>query len=643
MADKYTVQLTSSFDYSVVVEGIKKIKQEISSIHIGEEIANNLKKSLEKVEVELPGLEKFSKQTELSSKEADKYTKLIEKISKAIIAFNKEVDNTDFTKLSKIDTTKLQDLDRQIAAVEDRLKEAKKEIAESFLKDEFKNAKSSTLTNAVTQLFDVKPEQIRDKFTEIENTVNQQVNESVTRVEQVLAQKTKAKDFSSGKKIIEAFFGEDSGVELATKVDNLKEKFNEIVGEYRTFAAGSEEARVKAKELLDLLNNPEYFKNDKNVTPFGLPTQQDLDLLNQLEGRISRIEEILKEKQPIIDADEGERVKLLEQRVTALEEALNSLKNTKENTKKTTEQLTDKLDEQRATIEQAKSEAEAYERQQQALDATFGGLIRRIENSASAMVIFNKSLQIVRQAIGSVKELDAAFTQIAIVSEQSSEQAWAMFDRFNSLAKQYSITTKDLTEGAKLFYQQGLSAADTMKMVEASTVSAALGEVTMTDAANTLTAAIQGYNESAAVAMDYTDKIAQVGAVSAADFHELSAAMEKTASSAYTAGISFDSLLGYLGKMIEVTREAPANLGTAMKTIIARFEDMKKDPMAILEDGVSANKVETALASIGIALRDLEGEFRPLEDVFDELGMKWDSLTRNQQAYIATIAAGSRR
>lgn len=66
---------------------------------------------------------------------------------------------------------------------------------------------------------------------------------------------------------------------------------------------------------------------------------------------------------------------------------------------------------------------------------------------------------------------------------------------------------------------------------------------------------------------------------------------------------------------------------------------MKKDPMAILEDGVSANKVETALASIGIALRDSEGEFRALQDVMDELGIKWESLTRNQQAYIATIAA----
>jgi len=80
-----------------------------------------------------------------------------------------------------------------------------------------------------------------------------------------------------------------------------------------------------------------------------------------------------------------------------------------------------------------------------------------------------------------------------------------------------------------------------------------------------------------------------------------------------------------------------------MKTIIARFEDMKKDPTKILEDGISANKVEDALASIGVALRDTVGEFRPLQDVFLDLGMKWDSLTRNQQAYIATVAAGSRQ
>lgn len=80
-----------------------------------------------------------------------------------------------------------------------------------------------------------------------------------------------------------------------------------------------------------------------------------------------------------------------------------------------------------------------------------------------------------------------------------------------------------------------------------------------------------------------------------------------------------------------------------MKTIIARFEDMKKDPGKALEDGISFNKVEEALSTLGIALRDTTGEFRPLQEVFTELGMQWDSLTRNQQAYIATVAAGSRQ
>ena len=545
MADKYLVQLSGSFDYTEVTKGIQEIKKQISSIHLGDEIAKDLKKSLEKIEIDLPGLEKLSKQTELSNKEAEKYSKLIEKITKEIIAFNAEVEKTDFkSTLSKIDTSKLEELDKKILEVENRIKEAKRVLAEGFIKSEFNGNKSAALNNAITQLFDVKPEEVRNKFSQIETTITAQVDESITKVEQVLQSKTKAKDFSSGKRIIEAFFGEDSGVELATKVDTLKEKFNEIVGEYRNFSAGSEEARQKAKELLDLLNNPEYFKNEKGATPFGLPTQQDLNLLSQLEDRITKIEEILKEKKPIIEEDESKRLALVEQRVTALETALKELTEGKEKTQKAGKQLVDTLEEESDKLNEASRRADENNRQYQALQNTFGGLIHRIESTISAMAIFNRSMQIVRNAIQSVEDLDAAFTQIAIVSEQSSEQAWSMFDSFNKLAKQYSITTKDLAEGAKLFYQQGLNAADTMKMVEASTVSAALGEVTMTEAANTLTAAIQGYNESAAVAMDYTDKIAMVGAVSAADFNELSLAMEKTASSAYTAGIDFDHLLG---------------------------------------------------------------------------------------------------
>lgn len=88
-------------------------------------------------------------------------------------------------------------------------------------------------------------------------------------------------------------------------------------------------------------------------------------------------------------------------------------------------------------------------------------------------------------------------------------------------------------------------------------------------------------------------------------------------------------------------------MGTSLKTIIARFQELKKDPSLIEPiDGemVDANKVETALKTIGVALRDnVTGEFRNLGDVLLEVSSKWDGLSINQQRYISTIAAGSRQ
>lgn len=76
-----------------------------------------------------------------------------------------------------------------------------------------------------------------------------------------------------------------------------------------------------------------------------------------------------------------------------------------------------------------------------------------------------------------------------------------------------------------------------------------------------------------------------------------------------------------------------------MKTIIARFQELKKLPEGESEvevDGevVNVNKVEEAIATAGVALRGLDGQFRDLDDVFLELSSKWDSLDRNTQRYL---------
>jgi len=654
------VQYSAEFDTSKVSNGLKEIRKQMANSHIGDDLRKQLETALNKVEANIPALEKMSAKTNFNEKELIAYQKLIQEISKDMANLSKITAEADFTKnFSAADNEKLKQFEKQLDDVEKKLKTTRQEILNTFSKSkegQINGKSNATLNSFIEQLISVPPDKIEDKLNEIIKEVESQTENMVEKLQEDFKNKVNHKTGKEG--FIELLFGKDSGVSLKEGKTLGASKVTGDEGAYSVYSKIRDDilklkqdaSAADVQKILDAYSQfvEEYFNipEGKQSILANIITPEILDHLKQFVGPegIEKLKTLIGEENLKILADgEDEKIKIAAEQATFMKQALDSLVDSGKITKDQAEEIAQALGILNNQAEEGIKQIQGEKAQIDALSATFGTLAHRIESSISAMAIFNKSIQIVKKAIKSVEDLDAAFTQIAIVSERSNEEAWKMFDSFNKLAKQYSITTKDLTEGAKLFYQQGLNAADTMKMVEASTISAALGEVTMTEAANTLTAAIQGYNESAEVAMAYTDKIAMVGAVSAADFNELSAAMEKTASSAYTAGIDFDHLLGYLGKMIEVTREAPANLGTAMKTIIARFEDMKKDPMAILEDGVSANKVEAALATIGIALRDSEGEFRALQDVFDELGMKWQSLTRNQQAYIATVAAGSRQ
>lgn len=83
-----------------------------------------------------------------------------------------------------------------------------------------------------------------------------------------------------------------------------------------------------------------------------------------------------------------------------------------------------------------------------------------------------------------------------------------------------------------------------------------------------------------------------------------------------------------------------------MKSIIARFTELKTNVAGTADsefDDLDYNKVDKALKSVGVSIKDAYGQFRNLDEVFLELSSKWSSLERNAQRYIATVAAGSRQ
>lgn len=192
---------------------------------------------------------------------------------------------------------------------------------------------------------------------------------------------------------------------------------------------------------------------------------------------------------------------------------------------------------------------------------------------------------------------------------------------YQDMAKQVGLTTTEVAKLSIEFFRQGREARDALELTRTAAEFAKIAAISVQDAANFLTAAINGFNLAASDATSIIDKFAALGAGAAASAQEIAIALSKVAPAAAAAGVEVDNLMAFVTKGIETTREAPENIGTAFKTIFARMRELT-DIGKTIEDGMDVNRVEASLRSIGVALRDSNGEFRDLDDILIEVGKR---------------------
>jgi TP901 family phage tail tape measure protein len=98
------------------------------------------------------------------------------------------------------------------------------------------------------------------------------------------------------------------------------------------------------------------------------------------------------------------------------------------------------------------------------------------------------------------------------------------------------------------------------------------------EATEAMTAALRGFNMelTEVSATRVNDVYSKLAAITAADTEQIATAMTKTASIASSANMEFETTAALLAQIIETTQEAPETAGTAMKTIIARFTEVKE-------------------------------------------------------------------
>lgn len=258
-------------------------------------------------------------------------------------------------------------------------------------------------------------------------------------------------------------------------------------------------------------------------------------------------------------------------------------------------------------------------------------------NIASSAI--NSFTQGVQSAFTYVKSLDAALTDIRIVTGDSQQKMQQFAASANKAAQALGRSTMDYTKSALTFYQQGLSDEDVAVRTEA-VLKAQNITGTGAEMADYMTAVWNGYKVANEQAELYVDKLAAVADSSASDMSQLAIAMSRVASTANNMGVDVDQLNAQIATVVATTRQAPESVGTAFKTIYTRLNDIKTGAD---EAEISLGNYSGKMASIGFNVLDTNGRLRDTGQIMEEIGERWQTLTKEQQIYLATTMGGQRQ
>ena len=245
------------------------------------------------------------------------------------------------------------------------------------------------------------------------------------------------------------------------------------------------------------------------------------------------------------------------------------------------------------------------------------------------------------QAYGYSKNLDRSLNEIRIVSEKSAEDMARFAEQANKAAKALSTTTTNYTDASLIYYQQGLTDQEVLDRTETTIKMANVAGTTAETASQQLTAIWNNFYDGSQSLEHYADVMVKLGAATASSSDEISEGIEKFAAVANTVGLSYEYAASALATVTAQTRESASIVGTAFRTLFSRIQGLNQGET--LDDGTTLNKYSQALATVGVQIKDTNGELKGMDEILNDLGGKWDGLAQDQKIALAETVAGVRQ
>lgn len=245
-----------------------------------------------------------------------------------------------------------------------------------------------------------------------------------------------------------------------------------------------------------------------------------------------------------------------------------------------------------------------------------------------------------------INEFDKAITNLRIVTGDTKEETEDLMRSYNKMADQLGVTTSAIADASNEWLRQGYSIDETNDLIEASIQLSKLGGTTAADATEKLTAVLKGFKMEASEVGDIVDKLVSLDMDFATTASNIGEALSRVSAVARQAGMDLNETAAAVTVVMDATQADAGSVGTAFRTIMTRYMNVKAGQFTDLETGEAdktLNDTEKVLKTLGISIRDSKMEFRDFSDVLDELADKWITLSSVEKSAVAVSLAGTRQ
>jgi TP901 family phage tail tape measure protein len=230
-----------------------------------------------------------------------------------------------------------------------------------------------------------------------------------------------------------------------------------------------------------------------------------------------------------------------------------------------------------------------------------------------------------------------------MTTNSTKEQLTELGNVIVDTATRLGTNVSNISQIAEVYANINETTESIAEKIQPAALLATSGEMTGSEASTILQSLKNQFDLTDDAAQHLVDSIEKISASIKMDFstgiRNIASAVEEAGSLAKEAGEDFETFAAQVSVITENTGESGDTVGASLKQQFARISRANSGDVTAEE--ISA--ADKALQSIGIHVRDANGEFKDISETLTELYHKWDNLTSVEKSYVAEQIAGTRR